>query len=77
MQTEVEPVDSEDPRALQERVLKILRVAGGLPQGPLRRDALAEVSRLRKRAIELQHRTAADIRAQIAARHPKPHLRKA
>jgi len=75
MQTEVGPVESEDARALQERVLNILRVAGELPQGQLRRDALAEVSHLRKRAIQLRRRTAADLKAQIAARRPKVHLR--
>lgn len=75
MQTDTEPVDLEDSRSLQERVLKILHVAGELPQGQLRRDALVEVSRLRKRAIELRRRTAADIKAQIAARHPKAHVR--
>ena len=65
---QTEPVDFEDPRALQEHVLKILRVAGELPQGQLRREALLEVSLLRKRAIELHRRTTADLKAKIAAR---------
>ena len=69
------PIDSKDPRQLEAHVLKTLRVVSELPQGQLRRDALSEVSRLRRRAIELRHRAAAEIKAQMAARHPRAHLR--
>ena len=72
MHANAEP-ESEDPRALQARVLKILRLASELPQGSLRRDALEEVTRLRQRALELQRRAAADLRAQIAARRQAAH----
>ena len=60
---EVEP---ESAAALEARVLEILRVASKVPPGALRRDALAEVSRLRRRAIELHRRTAEDLKAQRA-----------
>jgi hypothetical protein len=70
MDTAAEPYPLEDAAALEARVLDILRVASKVPPGPHRRDALAEVSRLRRRAIELRRRTAADLRAQLAAARP-------
>lgn len=67
METETVPLAPESPAALEARVLQILRVASKVPPGPQRRDALAEVNRLRRRAIELHRRTAADLKAQLAA----------
>jgi hypothetical protein len=58
---------AESAAALEARVLEILRVASKVPPGPLRRDALAKVSDLRQRAIELHRRTAEDLKAQLAA----------
>ena len=77
MKTEAEPDAAENPAALEARVLEILRVASQLQPGPLRRDALADVKRLRQRAVELHRRNAADLRARIVARRPngRPHLR--
>ena len=66
MQTETEP--AEKPAALEARVLEILRVASKLQPGPLRRDALAEVMRLRRRAIELHGRKAAELAVRIGPR---------
>ena len=66
-ETETVPLAPESPAALEARVLQILRVASKVPPGPQRRDALAEVNRLRRRAIELHRRTAADLKAQLAA----------
>jgi hypothetical protein len=68
---------AEDPAALDVRVLEILRVAAQLQPGPLRRDALEEVNRLRCRAIELHRRNAAGLKVQIAAVRPnkRPNLR--
>ena len=76
MNSEPDQVAAENPMALEARVLEILRVARQIEAGPLRRDALTEVGRLRKRAIELHRRNAAELRAQIAARRPggPPHL---
>lgn len=72
-----ELVAAEDPAALDARVLEILRVAAQLQPGPLKRDALEEVNRLRRRAIELHRRNAADLKARIAAVRPNkpPNLR--
>jgi len=77
METEAEPNVADDPSALETRVMEILRLASQMQPGPLRRDALAEVKRLRQRAVELHRRNAADLRARIAARRPsgRPHLR--
>ncbi len=77
MQTEAEQVVAEVPAALEARVLEILRVASKMQPGPLRRDALVEVKRLRQRAIELHRRNAADLKARIAVRRPdgRPRLR--
>ena len=61
------PLAAESPAALEARVLQILRVASKVPPGPLRSEALAEVGHLRQRAIELHRRTAADLKAQLAA----------
>jgi hypothetical protein len=74
METQAEPAPVEDPTALEARVLEILRVASKMPSGELRRDALAEVTRLRQHAIELRRRTAAKLKAQIAAKRPETHL---
>jgi len=76
MQTEAGQFDSEDPRVLQARVLKILQVARELPRGALRRDALAEVSRLRLRSIQLQRRTAAELKVKIATRRGDADLKR-
>ena len=59
-------VAPESAAALEARILQILRVASKVPPGALRRDALAEVSNLRKRAIALHHRTAEGLKAQRA-----------
>jgi len=66
--TRTEFVEQDEASALRTRRLEILRVASQLPAGPLRRDALAEVNRLRLRSIELQRQAAAGLKAQIAAR---------
>lgn len=66
-ETAVAPLAPESPAALEARVLQILRAASKVPPGPLRCDALVEVSHLRQRAIELHRRTAADLKAQLAA----------
>jgi len=68
-------LDVEDPRALQVHLSKILGLANEMPPGQLRRDALVEVSCLRKLAIELHHRAAADLKIQISAGRRKTHLR--
>ena len=60
-------VEQDEASALRTRRLEILRLASQLPPGPLRRDALAEVNRLRLRTIELQHQAAAGLKAKIAA----------
>jgi hypothetical protein len=70
MDSAAEPHPAAAAAALEARVLDILRVASKVPPGPHRRDALAEVSRLRRRAIALRRRTAADLRAQLAAARP-------
>jgi hypothetical protein len=70
METQAEPVVAEDPAVLEARVLEILRLASKLQPGPLRRDALAEVKRLRLRAVELLRHNAADLKARIAVRRP-------
>ena len=67
MDTEAQPVPPDDPAALETRVLEILRVASQMPPGSLRRDALAEVNRLRQRAIELHRDRAAELRARRAS----------
>ena len=51
---------------LEARILQILRVASKVPPGALRRDALVEVSNLRRRAIELHRRTAEELKEQRA-----------
>jgi hypothetical protein len=68
LKIEAEP--EEKPAELEARVLQILRVAAQLQPGPLRRDALAEVTRLRRRAIELHRRKAAELTARIGP-HPE------
>lgn len=70
METRSEPVAAEDPAALEARVLDILRAAHQIESGPMRRDALTEVGRLRQRAIELHRRNAVDLKARIAAGRP-------
>lgn len=66
MQTEDESYEaSERPAALEYRVLEILELASSLPPGPLRREALTEVNRLRQRAIELRRQATADLKARF------------
>ena len=72
IESETGPHVAEDPAALEARVLEVLRVASKVPPGPQRRDALAEVGVLRRRAIALRRRTAADLRAQLAAGRSTP-----
>ena len=67
MEVEAQPLAAEKPAALEARVLEILRAASKVPPGLLRRDALAEVSDLRRRAIELHRRTAEDLKARLLA----------
>jgi hypothetical protein len=67
VETAAAPLAAENPAALEARVLAILRAASKVPPGPLRSDALVEVGHLRQRAIELHRRTAADLKAQLAA----------
>ena len=71
MESDAGPQAAEDPAVLEARVLDILRLASKVPPGPQRRDALAEVNLLRQRAIALRRRTAADLRAQLAAGRPR------
>jgi hypothetical protein len=74
MKIEAEP--AEEPGELEARVLQILRVATQLEPGPLRRDALAEVTRLRRRAIELHRRRAAELATRIGLRADNLHPRR-
>jgi hypothetical protein len=67
MEPGAETLTTENPAALEARVLELLRAASKVPPGLLRRDALAEVSDLRRRAIELHRRTAEDLKAQLVA----------
>ncbi len=69
--SEVERSASQGAGAIENHILKILRVAGQLPAGPLRNEALTEVTRLRQQAIELHRQTAADLKAQLTARRPR------
>jgi hypothetical protein len=71
MESPAWPSAGEGAAALEARILAILRAASKVPPGPQRRDALAEVNRLRQRAIELRRRTAADLRAQLADARPE------
>lgn len=68
LEVEAQPLAAENPAALEARVLEILRAASKAPPGPQRSDALAEVSDLRQRAIELHRRTAEDLKGQLAAK---------
>jgi hypothetical protein len=74
MQTKTEP--AEKPAELEARILEILRVASQLQRGDLRRDALAEVTRLRRRAIELHRCKAAELGAARISQRGNDHLRR-
>jgi hypothetical protein len=68
VEPDAERFAGEDAAALEARVTEIVRTASKVPPGPLRRDALAEANRIRKRAIELRRRADVELKARIAAR---------